>query len=157
MTGYGYTYPNYCPLTLATRICREHDWLLQGIRFYTGIPDTGHDDFWYQFWTAKLGTLGHRGITVYSRTLRYRNQVFKLPDGNTWSGLVADEKGIDVRIALDVVRMARQDQYDVAIIFSQDQDFSEVADEIRALRGESGRWIKIASAFPVSSTSRNRR
>lgn len=130
---------------------------MHGIRFYTGIPDIDHDEFRNKFWTAKLGTLGHRGITVYSRTLRYRNQVFKLPDGNTWSGLVAEEKGIDVRIALDVVRMARQDQYDVAVIFSQDQDFSEVADEIRALSNESDRWIKIASAFPVSPTSRNKR
>ena len=155
--AFGYTYPNYCPLRLASHVCSESGWSMQGIRFYTGIPDIDHDEFWNKFWAAKLGTLGHRGITVYSRTLRYRNQVFKLPGGNVWSGLVAEEKGIDVRIALDVVRMARQDQYDVAIIFSQDQDFSEVADEIRALRAESGRWIKIASAFPVSPTSRNKR
>ena len=155
--AFGFSYPNYCPLSLATRVCRELDWSLQAIRFYTGIPAKDHDAFWYHFWTAKLGTLGHRGISVYSRTLRYRNQKLKLPGGKTWSTLVAQEKGIDVRIALDVIRLARQDDFDVAVIFSQDQDFSELADELRSLSREQKKWIKVASAFPVSPASRNKR
>jgi uncharacterized LabA/DUF88 family protein len=57
----------------------------------------------------------------------------KLPEGAIGSALVAQEKGIDVRIASDVIRMARQDEFDVAVIFSQDQDFSELSDEIRSL------------------------
>jgi len=68
-----------------------------------------------------------------------------------------EEKGIDVRIALDVIRMAHHRLYDVALIFSQDQDLSEVAEEIRVIAGEQNRWIKIASAFPFSPTTRNRR
>jgi hypothetical protein len=48
-------------------------------------------------------------------------------------------------------------QYDVALIFSQDQDLSEVAEEIRVLAHEQNRWIKIVSAFPSSPASRNRR
>ena len=32
---------------------------------------------------------------------------------------------MDVRLAVDVVRMAREKLYDVALIFSQDQDLSE--------------------------------
>jgi uncharacterized LabA/DUF88 family protein len=155
--AFGCTYPNYCPISLATRICSVHSWSLQGIRFYTGIPDLRHDAFWFQFWTAKLGTLGHRGISVYSRPLRYRKQELTLPDGTTWSALVAQEKGIDVRIALDVIRMARQDDFDVAVLFSQDQDFSELADEIRSLSREQKRWIKLASAYPISPASINRR
>jgi uncharacterized LabA/DUF88 family protein len=155
--AFGYTYPNYCPLSLASHVCNGHGWSLQSIRFYTGIPDPDHDVFWHQFWTSKLGTLGHRGIIVYSRPLRYRNQEMKLPDGTVWSALVAQEKGIDVRIALDVIRMARQDEFDVGVVFSQDQDFSELSDEIRSLTREQQRWIKLASAFPTSPTSRNRR
>jgi hypothetical protein len=58
------------------------------------------------------------------------------------------EKGIDVRIALDIVKMARRRLYDVALIFSEDQDFAEVADEIIAIAQEQSRWIKAASAFP---------
>jgi hypothetical protein len=58
---------------------------------------------------------------------------------------------------LDVIRGALRNDYDVALIFSQDQDLSEVAAEIRSIATEQNRWIKIASAFPVSPTAENRR
>ena len=48
-------------------------------------------------------------------------------------------------------------EYDVALIFSQDQDLSEVADEIRSISVDQDRWIKVACAFPSSPTSRNKR
>jgi len=64
---------------------------------------------------------------------------------------------VDVRLALDVVRGALRADYDVALIFSQDQDLSEVADEIRAIAVQQDRWIKVASAFPASPTSANKR
>jgi hypothetical protein len=32
--------------------------------------------------------------------------------------------------------------------FSQDQDFAELADEVRAIAREQQRWLKIASAYP---------
>ena len=71
--------------------------------------------------------------------------------------LVGQEKGIDIRLALDVVRLAHQRDYDVALVLSQDQDLSEVADELRVIAREQQRWIKIASAYPSSPTSRNTR
>ena len=61
---------------------------------------------------------------------------------------VPGEKGIDVRIAIDVIRMAHKRLYDVALVFSQDQDLSEVADEIKEIAREQDRWIKMASSFP---------
>ncbi len=64
---------------------------------------------------------------------------------------------MDVRMALDIVRMAHRREYDVALILSQDQDLSEVAEEIRSIAREQGRWIKIASAFPASPSAPNRR
>lgn len=71
--------------------------------------------------------------------------------------MVAEEKGIDLRIALDIVRLAHRRALDVVLVFSQDQDLSEVAHELRAIATEQVRWIKIASAFPSSPTARNRR
>lgn len=62
-----------------------------------------------------------------------------------------------MRLALDVVRLARRREYDVALIFSQDQDLSEVADEVRQISVEGNVWLKVACAFPFSPTSRNRR
>jgi len=100
--------------------------------------------------------MGRQGIHVFSRSLRYRNKTVKLPDGSLHTFLTGEEKGIDVRIALDVISLAHKKAYDVALILSQDQDLSEVAGEIRAIAREQGRWIKIASAFPFSPTTRNR-
>ena len=106
---------------------------------------------------AKLLHMSRQGIYTFTRSLRYRNQVVNLPDGSQHTFLAAEEKGIDVRIAIDVIRMAHRNDYDVALIFSQDQDLSEVAAEVRVISQEQNRWIKVASAFPVSPTARNKR
>jgi len=53
--------------------------------------------------------------------------------------------------------MAWQDMFDVALVFSQDQDLSEVAREIRDIARRQDRWIKIASAFPSSPVAPNRK
>jgi hypothetical protein len=34
------------------------------------------------------------------------------------------------------------------LLFSQDQDFAELADEVRAIAREQQRWLKIANAYP---------
>ena len=143
--------------TFSREICRNRGWQLDQARFYTGIPDVVDNPFWNYFWSHKLATLGRQGVHTFSRSLRYRNRTVKLPDGSEHTFLAGEEKGIDVRIALDVIRLAHQKTYDVALIFSQDQDMTEVAAEIRTIANEQNRWIKIASAFPVSPTSRNRR
>jgi hypothetical protein len=89
--------------------------------------------------------------------LRYRNKIVKLPNGSTHAFLTGEEKGIDVRIAIDVIRLAHRNVYDVALLFSQDQDLSELCAEIRVIAKEQNRWIKIASAFPFSPTTKNKR
>ncbi|MCZ7583055.1 MAG: NYN domain-containing protein [Deltaproteobacteria bacterium] len=101
--------------------------------------------------------MGRQGVKIYSRHLRYRNRTVTLPDGTKHVFPVGQEKGIDVRSALDVVRTAYRQECDVILIFSQDQDLSELADEVRLIAREQRRWIKIASAFPLSPTVRNRR
>ncbi len=155
--AFGYTFPNYDPQGLAKSIAASRGWQLVAAHFYTGIPDHSDDPFWHGFWTAKLGVLGTRGVVTFSRALRYRNETVKLPDGTKTVALVRREKGIDVRIALDVVRLARVNAFDVALLFSQDQDLSEVAVEVRRISRHEERWIKIASAFPSSDRSRNLR
>lgn len=155
--AFGYRYPNYDPQALAQRICTSQKWSLAEIYFYTGVPDPTDNAFWHHFWTAKLAVMGTRGIHTFSRPLRYRNQTVVLPNGETTTILVGQEKGIDIRIALDVVRLVRENRYDVALIFSQDQDLSEVADEVRKISIAQSRWIKVASAFPFSPTAENRR
>jgi uncharacterized LabA/DUF88 family protein len=155
--AFGYSWPNYDPRLLAEHVCQAQGWQLQETRFYTGFPSPQDDPFWNHFWTAKLAQMGREGITTFSRHLKYRNQTVRLPGGGTTTVLVGSEKGVDVRLALDVVAAARDGACDVALIFSQDQDLSEVADEVRKISMQQNRWIKQACAFPISPTYSNTR
>ena len=145
--AFGYGFPNYDPLKLAKLVCGQQiRWDLTKLCFYTGMPSPKRDAQRHLFWKAKLGSMGRNKdlVQTFSRPLVYR-------DG------IAQEKGIDVRLALDAVRLAHEAAYDVALIFSQDQDFSEVAVEIRRIAAAYDRWIKVACAFPVSSVYLNKR
>ena len=113
--------------------------------------------FWHHFWSAKLAVMGTRNITAFTRPLKYTTQTFTLKDGSTQTVRIGREKGIDVRIALDVVRLAFQGDFDVGLILSQDQDLSEAADEVRTISKRHRRWIQIASAYPVGPTYLNKR
>lgn len=155
--AFGYLHPNYDVTCLARTLCSGQGWSLAQVRFYTGVPDAKDNPFWSAFWAGKLSVMGRQGVVVFSRPLRYRNRRVRSPDGTLHTYLAGEEKGIDVRLALDVIRLAHRGDYDVALILSQDQDLSEVAAEIRVIAQERNRWIKIACAYPVSPTTRNRR
>jgi len=155
--AFGYQRPNYDVAKLAVRVCELNGWHLRDIRFYTGIPDAADNPRWNAFWVSKLSAMGRHGVVVFSRPLRYRNKTVNLPDGGAHTFLVGQEKGVDIRIALDIVRAVREKNCDVAVVFSQDQDLSEVAEEVRLIAKEQDRWIKIASAYPVSPAALNRR
>jgi len=113
---FGYSHPNYDVKTLAAAVCRRKGWKLLQTRFYTGIPDPRDNAFWSRFWAAKLLAMSRSGVYVYTRKLRYRNKTMLLPSrpefgemaGREFSFLAGEEKGIDVRIALDVIRMAHR-------------------------------------------------
>ena len=154
--AFGYHYPNYDVKKLAQTICTRHGWTLERIHFYTGVPDASDHAFWNHFWNAKLAHMGRTGVRVFSRPLRYNNKTVELPDGSEHTFLVGREKGVDVRLALDVIRATHKAECSVILVFSQDQDLSEVADEIRLIAKAQRRWVKIASAFPFSPTARNK-
>ena len=126
--AFGYDYPNYCALSLAAMVCKTKNFHLQEIRFYTGIPDQRRDPSRHQFWTAKLLAMSRQGIITYSRPLRYRRKKFHIGDGIEYEGEVSEEKGIDVRLAIDVISLVRPHPIDIAIIFIQDQDLSGSSD-----------------------------
>jgi uncharacterized LabA/DUF88 family protein len=156
--AFGYTYPNYDALKLASLICASGPgWKLENVLFYTGVPDSADNPKWSHFWAGKLAVMGKQGVHVFSRPLRYRHQTVRLPDGGAHTVLVGREKGVDVRIALDVVRLARLNRYDVCVIFSQDQDLTEAVKEIKSIARQQDRWVRVACAFPVSPASRNKR
>jgi hypothetical protein len=141
-------------MALAALVCEAREWELVGVHFYTGIPSPDEKPFWNHFWTAKLAVLGTRGVATFSRPLRYHAERVPLPD-MTWTEIrVGVEKGVDVRLALDVVRLARQGAYDVAVIFSQDQDLSEAVAEVKAIAASHKRRPRVACAFPANPSRR---
>jgi len=120
-------------------LCARNGWELIEVGLYTGVPDEVDNKRWNRFWTHKLAAMGRHGVHIYSRPLRYRNQRVRLPDGAEFTFLAGEEKGIDVRLAIDVIRKAHHRELDVALIFSQDQDLSEVAKELRQIAREQRR------------------
>jgi hypothetical protein len=165
---WGYHHPNYDVVKLARAVGEKrasHGWNAPTVRFYTGTPEPTHDEMWARFWQRKVAAMRSGGAYVYTRSLRYRahrftcrfcdiDQTVTCKSCGRPSDDKGHEKGIDVRIALDVVALAREGAYDVALIFSQDQDLSEAADEVRAIAKGSARWIQVASAYPVGANRR---
>ena len=149
--AFGYDFPNYDAVKLAQLVCkrREHErqeqWVLVKLHFYTGMPSSKKDESRNRFWTSKLGAMGMKKplVQTFSRPLVYRNGI-------------AQEKGIDVRLALDAVRLAHENEYDVALIFSQDQDFIELAIEIKRIAETQGRWVTVVSAYPFGASYSNK-
>ncbi|MBI5816390.1 MAG: NYN domain-containing protein [Nitrospinae bacterium] len=138
--AFGYEFPNYDPLKLAEKICELKDWSLGGVRFYTGVPEEKDHYFMHYFWSQKIRRMKRQGLITFTRPIRH-----------------GKEKGIDIRIALDMVRMARHDNFDVVVVFSQDQDLSEAVDEVKDIARLNGKPIHIASVYPLSGGSKNRR
>jgi len=141
--AFGYHFPNYDALKLAQLVCeqrgqaQQEQWTLVKLHFYTGMPSPTKDEPRNRFWKTKLAAMGRDNmISTFSRPLVYRNGI-------------GQEKGIDVRLALDAVRLAHENEYDVALIFSQDQDFSELAIEIKRIAAVQGRWVTVVSAYPA--------
>jgi uncharacterized LabA/DUF88 family protein len=151
---FGHDDPNYDPLALSRAVCAAQKWKLVQTRFYTGIPERHESPFWNLYWAKKLSIMGKRGVLVYSRSLRYRETEIKLRRDATIKAIVAEEKGIDVRIAVELIRLANEKTYDMALIFSQDQDLTEAVEEVKSIARAQGRWIGISSAFPYSARKR---
>jgi uncharacterized LabA/DUF88 family protein len=154
--SFGYKYPNYDIKKLAHRICEKQNWRLLETRFYTGIPKKKDNPFWHDFWTSKIAIMKQiKNIFVYHRYIHQRKKTSQCPHcKQEITFKKSDEKGIDVRIAIDAVRTVLNKQCDVILIFSQDQDFAEVADEIRQIAKQKGHSVKIACAFPDNSKQR---
>ena len=156
-TAFGHMHPNYDVQKLAAAVCATYGWTLSEVRFYTGVPSAADNPFWHGFWANKLAMMGRRGVAVYSRQLVYRTKTIAVPSHGPYTFLSGEEKGIDVRLALDALDGAHRRVLDIALIFSQDQDFSELASLIRLVARFQNRWIKIASAYPHDPAATNRR
>jgi len=67
------------------------------------------------------------------------------------------EKGVDVSLALDLVRATYQRQYEAAIIVSQDWDFGPAVRLAKEIAKAQGRRLMFESCFPLGPGSHSRR
>ena len=148
--GFRYQLPNFDPIKLSQAITdimpnRE----LVKVHLYTGIHSREENAFWHDFWRNKLRALEENPlISIFTKQLLYRDIKVRDKSGKEFSVRRAAEKGIDLRIGLDLVRLAVNSAYDVAIIFSQDSDLEEAVNEVHAIRQYFDRWIFLECAFP---------
>jgi NYN domain len=115
---------NFRPLGLARILTQAAERDLRAVRVYTGMPTPERDSRGHgamqrrvQSWSAEDPQL----VTTHVRPLRY-------PPSR------GREKGVDVQLAVDLVRLALEDEYDAVVLGSADSDL------VPALEFVSGRF-----------------
>ena len=140
-----YAWPSYDVERLAsTLVYRTPGRTLEETRFYTGVPDPAvgpSQQYWHAFWSNKIRYLKSRGIYVYRGRVNAGGQ----------------EKGVDVSLALDLMRATYDERYEAAIIMSQDWDFGPAVRLAKEIARAQDRRLVYESCFPVGPESLSRR
>ena len=95
---------------------------LSEVRIYSGEPDSNRDPRTYAAHDKQTKRWESDGATVITRSLRY-------PRG--WPTVPAQEKGIDVALAVDFVKLAIEGDYDVGVMMSTDNDLLPAFEVVR--------------------------
>ena len=148
MAAFGHYHPNFDPIKLHSKICEMHGWSPGPVQFYTGVPSPQRDPKWSAYWSNRILAMTRAGIITTTRPLRYRQRTAFNAAGESEDIVVPQEKGIDVRIALDIVKVARMGEFGVIVIYSQDQDLNEVVEEVLEIAEAQGKKITLACAYP---------
>lgn len=146
---YGYQHPNFDVLKLCSSIAEKKGWEVGTIRFYTGMPGLTESPHWHDYWSRRLADLGKNGVQIFNPPLRYRTTKESFPDGTWRNVLHASEKGVDVRIALDIVKSAIAGR-SALVLLSQDNDMSVAVEEAHSVARAAHRKLEVACAYPTS-------
>jgi hypothetical protein len=101
---------------------------LVGVRVYRGRPSQRRDERSYAAFQRQAQAQVRQGaglVTIVSRDVRYP------PD---WPARPAQEKGIDVALAVDFVMMITRGECDVGVLFSSDTDLIPALEAVMDLR-----------------------
>jgi uncharacterized LabA/DUF88 family protein len=126
-----YTDGQIDPLKLAELLVRKdvHDHELTQVRVYRGRPDSFKEPGAYAA-NLRQCTRWERSseqVRVITRALRYPS---------AWPKEKAEEKGIDVALAIDFVMMAIRGEYDVGVVVSTDTDLKPALEAVMSLGGD---------------------
>ncbi len=144
------------PLKLADRLAKKTpqgvktERQLTKVKIYRGLPVPRKESKTNaaaqrqnMSWTAKYAHL----VELHTRPLAYRKEVILDSDGAEIQAEIAREKGVDVELAIAMVRdsvFVNPPECEVAILFSNDTDFEPVLEMLVQNRGrdsvEVARW-----------------
>lgn len=119
---------------------------LVGAKYYVGaVRRKNHDEKSEKMYAAQqklIARLSRQGISVALGTL------IKHPDKSF------HEKGVDVRLAVEMIRLARQGAYDIAYLLSSDTDLVAAVEEVQSF-GKSVQYVGIAKgqSFGLTKTA----
>lgn len=122
---------------------------LAGVRVYRGRPSQCREARSYAAYVRQTDRQVWRGqglLTLIARDLRYPRD---------WPQRPAQEKGVDVALAVDLVMMAARHEYDVAIVFSSDTDLLPALEAVLALRPGEPSFCQVAAWAPVAGRPRS--
>jgi hypothetical protein len=124
------------PLRLAEFLCGPGRQLV-GLRVYRGLPSNERNPKAYAAARSQIAAwTGKERVTAVTRPLNYRTPA------------TPREKGIDVRIAVDMVLMGMLRQYDVAVLVSEDTDLLPAVEAVIAMKGE--RAVEVMAWVPIT-------
>lgn len=143
------------PVKLGQLICSRPppgiDRTLHEVRVYTGRPDATKQPKAYAAHMKQCSAWQRSGATVIPRTLRYPYD---------WPATKAQEKGIDVALAIDFVALAIDGAYDAGVIASTDSDLRPALEYVYrkfsgSRRGEVMNWRSSSGASRLSIPGAN--
>lgn len=137
------------PLRLAEVIAEKDRFgpELTEVHVYRGRPDSLKDPRGYGA-NLRQCTAWEKSspkVKVIWRTLRYPRD---------WPEEKAEEKGIDVALAIDVVVMAVREEYDIGVVMSTDTDIKPALEAVVELSGDPFPQVAVAA---WSATDRHSR
>lgn len=124
-------------------LCR--DFIITGIRYYIGAVKRQYNNIksekMYNDQQRFFRKLQIQGLAIIT------GQLIQHPD-KTYH-----EKGVDVRLAVEMIRKAREDKYDQAFLISSDTDLVAAVEEVKSM-GRAVQYVGIAQgqSFGLSKT-----
>lgn len=133
----GQIYPRLLGLKLKNNAAGDRE--LVGVWVYRGMPSSRFDRKGHAAADRQIGLWKTQSLVhPYHRTLNYRD-----PSD-------PKEKGIDVKLAVDMVMMAKED-YDIAVLVSEDTDLLPALEAVADMKGTSA--IEVATWVPNTGAS----
>lgn len=136
----GHVRPTALAELLVAKRAARYESELRNVRVYRGLPDSDRQPRSYGANRAQEAAWrSDPRCEVIQRPLRYPRD---------WPESGAEEKGIDVQIALDVVMGAQRGAFDVAILFSTDTDLRPALEEVMRLNDDTDGpfpWVEVAA------------